>query len=65
DPQGYILDIEPDAYYDIQAGTPITFVLTVQGQIVEVPGAMTEELESELIADDSIVLSRRTLYIIP
>ncbi|MFT5456881.1 MAG: hypothetical protein ACI9K2_003371, partial [Myxococcota bacterium] len=41
DPQGYILDIEPDAYYDIQAGTPITFVLTVQGQIVEVPGAMT------------------------
>ena len=65
DPQGYVLDIEPDAYYDIQAGTPITFVLTVQGLIVEVPGTATEELPTELIADDSIVLSRRTLYIIP
>jgi hypothetical protein len=65
DPQGYVLDIEPDAYYDIQAGTPITFVLTVQGKIVEVPGAATEELPTQLIADDTVKLSERTLYIIP
>ena len=65
DPDGYIIDIQPDAYYDIQAGTPITFTLTVAGKLVEAPTAYSEELEAELIADDLIVLSRRTLYIEP
>jgi hypothetical protein len=65
DPNGYVIDIQPDAYYDIQAGTPITFTLTVAGKLVEAPTASSEELEAELIADDLIVLSRRTLYIEP
>ncbi len=65
DPYGLILDIEPDAYYDIKAGTPVTFTLTIDGSIVDggTPGA--SEVLLKLMADDALVLSTRTLYILP
>jgi hypothetical protein len=63
DPKGIVLDIQPEAYYDIQAGTPVTFTLTVAGKLLEAPTANTVEIEAELIADDLIVLSRRSLFI--
>jgi hypothetical protein len=65
DPMGLIVEIDPEAYFQIQAGTPVTFVLTVAGAIVEAPEAGAEEIELELVADDQIVLSRRTLFVIP
>jgi hypothetical protein len=65
DPQGLILDIEPDAYYDIKAGTPVTFTLTIDGSIVEpgTPGA--SEVLLKLMANDMLVLSTRTLFLLP
>lgn len=65
DPQGLILDIEPDAYYDIKAGTPVTFTLTIDGSIVEPGTPGSYEVLLKLMANDMLVLSTRTLYLLP
>ncbi len=65
DPQGLIVDIEPDLYTDVTAGTELIFHLTVQGRFSQTPTADAEEAELHLVADDSIILAERTVYIVP
>ena len=61
----YISEVDPEAYYDIQAGTPVTFTLKVDGSIIEEPMAGSQELLIKLVADDQLILSTRNLYVMP
>ena len=66
DPSGLVVDIDPDAYYDMDAGDPMTFTLTIDGSVVEdplTPGA--EEVELHLVADGTLILATQILYIVP
>ncbi len=65
DPLGLILSIDPEAYYDIKAGTPVTFTLTIDGSIVEPGTPGSEEVVLKLMADELLVLSTRTLFLLP
>ncbi len=65
DPHGMVVSVTPDVYYDIAAGNPVPFTLEVQGEVVPTPDTSTVEVTAELVADDTIVLSRRTLYVLP
>ncbi|MFT4622210.1 MAG: hypothetical protein ACI8PZ_000866 [Myxococcota bacterium] len=63
DPDGVVLDIEPDAYLNIVAGTDLVFQIDVDGRWVEQPGTGISEASLELVADDSIVLAQRKVYV--
>lgn len=65
DPLGLIIDVEPPAYFDVPAGTPVSFTYWVDGTIVSegTPGAV--EIEMDLIADDSVILQEASIFIKP
>jgi hypothetical protein len=65
DPQGLIVEVLPEAYYNVQAGTQLDFNISVTGTVVEVETATTEAIELRLVADDEIVLGTRMLIIEP
>jgi hypothetical protein len=65
DPQNLIVEISPEAYFDIQAGQEISFELEIDGNVVPVSSPTTSEVELSLIADDTIVLAKRTLFVEP
>jgi hypothetical protein len=65
DPDNKVIDIEPEQYEVVTAGTPLPFVVTVAGRIVEKASANSSEVMLELVADDTIVLAQRTLYVDP
>ncbi|MFT4621882.1 MAG: hypothetical protein ACI8PZ_000534 [Myxococcota bacterium] len=65
DPAGVVLSVAPEFYSPAAAGEPVPFTLQLEGEVVPTPGTSTVEVVAELIADDSIVLSRRTLYVVP
>ncbi len=65
DPDGVVLGVTPDQYSPAVAGDSLLFTFEVNGQVVDAPTTGTSEVVVELIADDTILLSRRTLFVLP
>jgi hypothetical protein len=63
DPAGVVLGIAPDAYYDVVAGTEVTFDLTLDGEMLLVPDPAASEARFHLIADDTLVLAERSIWV--
>ncbi|MFT4625475.1 MAG: hypothetical protein ACI8PZ_004143 [Myxococcota bacterium] len=67
DPEGVIVLVAPEYYGPVTAGSPLPFTLEIAGAVVPAPGTGSGSVEvtAELVADDAIVLSRRTLHVVP
>ena len=65
DPDNLIIDIQPEQYETVIAGTPLTFTITVIGRVAKKASAKTSEIVFELVADDTLVLAERTLFVEP
>lgn len=65
DPLGLVVDVDPPAYFDVEAGTPVTFTYWVQGTIATegTPGAVAVGMD--LVADGSVVLQEAEIYVVP
>ena len=63
DPDSVVLNIEPDAYMDVLAGNELIFLIEVDGKWVERAGTGVSEAQLELVADDSITLAQRTIFV--
>jgi hypothetical protein len=63
DPDGMVLAISPSQYTDVVAGTDLTFDLTLDGEMLLVPTAAASEVRLELVADDTLTLAERTIWV--
>jgi hypothetical protein len=65
DPGGRIDSLSPDRFIDVAAGTRLDLTMEVAGELVDIPGAGTEELILELVADGRFVIKRQTFHVLP
>jgi hypothetical protein len=65
DPDGVVLSVSPDQYSPAVAGDELVFTFQVTGEVVLAATTETSEVVVDLVADDTILLSRRTLYVVP
>jgi hypothetical protein len=65
DPHGVILSVTPESYSPAAAGDPVPFTLELEGEVLPTPEVGTVEVVARLIADDTVLLSQRTLYVMP
>jgi hypothetical protein len=63
DPDSVVLGIEPESYLDVLAGNDLLFIIDVDGQWMEQGGPDISEAILELVADDSIILAQRTIFV--
>jgi len=65
DVDNVVIDIQPEQYETVVAGTPLIFTITVIGRVAKKASAKTSEVVFELVADDTLVLAERTLFVEP
>ena len=65
DPDSVVLDVQPEQYEDVVAGTPLVFTVTVAGLVAKAASSDTSEVIFELVADDTLVLAERTIFVEP
>jgi hypothetical protein len=63
DPYNVIVGYSPETYVMVRGGEALDFTLEVEGVVLDAPNADTVEVGIELVADDTIVLSRKLLYV--
>jgi hypothetical protein len=65
DVDNVVIDIQPEQYETVVAGTPLIFTITVIGRVAKKASSKTSEVVFELIADDTLVLAERTMFVEP
>ena len=65
DVDNVVIDIQPEQYETVVAGTPLIFTITVTGRVAKKASSKTSEVVFELVADDTLVLAERTMFVEP
>jgi len=64
DPYGLVDEIDPEAYYDVDSGTEVTFTVTFHGTIAAEETDQTYPVSFQLVADGDIILDTLTVYVL-